>query len=373
MRIVHVTDCFLPMLGGIEVQVSRLAAKQAEAGHEVIVLTCADGDPQEDRKLPYRVLRSVWLGNPMGLPFDPRAPRRFEQIIDACRPDVVHLQLGELTPGVQGLLWRLRDGRVPVVVTVHSVWASFPTMPLYTQLAKLLRKSPVVWTGVSQLVADRIGRVVGRQNVRVLLNGLDDSDWKVKPVPHDGLVVASASRFAPRKRMPELLQMLAAVHESVPEGSLQAVLAGAGPGLEQAKRFVAEKGLEGVITLPGRLSGEKLRELYARSDVFVSPSIHEAASIAGAEAQAAGLVILCRSQSGLGERISAREGAVADTDQQMIDILQSWALDPSLVVPLKKHNYSTICPMDWSIVLPKIEAIYAWAAQRIGADSGRGR
>ena len=39
MRIAHVTDFYLPRLGGIELHVSDLSDRQRAAGHEVEVLT----------------------------------------------------------------------------------------------------------------------------------------------------------------------------------------------------------------------------------------------------------------------------------------------------------------------------------------------
>jgi glycosyltransferase involved in cell wall biosynthesis len=39
MRIAHVTDVYLPALGGIELHVADLARRQAERGDEVTVLT----------------------------------------------------------------------------------------------------------------------------------------------------------------------------------------------------------------------------------------------------------------------------------------------------------------------------------------------
>ena len=39
MRVVHVSDCYAPRLGGIETQVRALAIRQAAAGHDVHVIT----------------------------------------------------------------------------------------------------------------------------------------------------------------------------------------------------------------------------------------------------------------------------------------------------------------------------------------------
>ena len=43
MRIAHVSDCYLPRLGGIELHVHDLALRQAAAGHDVTVITTTGG------------------------------------------------------------------------------------------------------------------------------------------------------------------------------------------------------------------------------------------------------------------------------------------------------------------------------------------
>ena len=45
MRIAHVTDVYLPRLGGVELQVHDLAERQRAAGHETVVLTTTPGGP----------------------------------------------------------------------------------------------------------------------------------------------------------------------------------------------------------------------------------------------------------------------------------------------------------------------------------------
>lgn len=364
MKVIHVSDCFLPSMGGIETQVAGLANQQAQLGWNVEVLTAQPRKDMADSELPYTVRRSVWP-NVAHAPVDPRAPGRFLNEIAWFMPDVVHLHMGELTPVVQALLPRLARRNIPTVVTVHSVWNRHLTVPLMRAYATVMgiRDSGVLWTGVSQLVAGRIAPAVGVENVEILSNGVDSSKWKVAPIKHDGLVAVTAARFAPRKRIPELLQILRDVR-GASTAPFRAVLAGEGPGFEHARRFVEENDLSDVIDLPGRLGAEQLRDLYATADVFLSPSIAEAASIAAAEAQAAGLAILSREQSGLGERISDDEGATAKTDEAFTEILTRWVGDPTLVAPMKEHNRSVLCPLDWSLVLPQAEKTYQMAAVR---------
>ena len=72
MRIAHVTDFYLPRLGGIEMHVSDLAARQVALGHEVTVVTsspsegtsAAEGGPDVVR---LRRVRSSYAGALKGL------------------------------------------------------------------------------------------------------------------------------------------------------------------------------------------------------------------------------------------------------------------------------------------------------------------
>lgn len=408
MRIVHVTDCFLPMLGGIETQVSRLAEKQTQAGNQVTVLTCTADPKETTSNTPYQVVRSAWK-EPLNAPIDPRAPRRFRELINRIQPDVVHLHMGELTPVVQSLLLSLAHTRQPLVVSVHSVWSECPTIPLYRQIAKTSRLTDegIAWTGVSELVASRIRQTIPNQSVRVLPNGIDSAAWKLPEMEEsttggsgggstdsgvssstsesantgrfantgalsaatgapatEPLHVVCATRFAPRKRIPQLLKILREARQiaqaqraDVPP--LRATIAGEGPLLSQTRQQAPA-----WLNLPGRLTQPELVHLYAKADVFIAPGIKDAFSIAGVEARAAGLALLTRSQSGLGQGLrDGIEGRCAHTDIEMAQILAEWILHPERVREIKTHNRTAKPHFDWSEVLPQTEAIYRWASE----------
>lgn len=390
MRIFHVTDCFLPMLGGIESQVSRLAEKQVQAGHQVTVLTCAADQSGRDREFPFRVIRSV-MSNPFGAPVDVRAPGRFSRLIAQERPDVVHLHMGELTPVVQALLMKLASTRQPVTVSVHSVWSKFPTIPLYRQIAKSkgLTRAEIAWTGVSELVANLIRQVIPAQFVRVLPNGIETANWVRPPAvppaavhpsavrPSRGLHVVSATRFAPRKRVGALVKIIAQAREiasrelaelGTGKGTanrvdtgvpLRVTLAGEGPLLEKVRRSSPD-----WINFPGRLTQPQLADLYATADVFVAPGVKDSFSIAGVEARAAGLALLTRAESGLGQDLmDGTEGRRATSDEALSQILAGWIVNPSEVEAIKAHNRQAGSRFDWSEVLPQTEAIYRWATE----------
>lgn len=359
MRIVHVADSFLPYGGEIETQIANLARRQAAGGDDVLVLTRTKGRPEADALHPFQVNRYVWLGGRGAGVVDPRAPGRFEAAIAEHKPDIVHVHLGESSPVAQRVLRRLSEGPVPTIVTVHPRWSALSVSPLFLRQAKSLESTPVLWTGSSPVVADSVADLLGQESVPVLPPGLDQAAWAAKPIPHDDLLFVADAYFTPRERILEFIDMLVVLSRKVPRMSFRAVIAGVGPILFQAERSVMWRELRRFIELPAQLSRPELVELYAGADVYVAPAAKDSAPLAPYEAQAAGLAILSRSQSGVGQQLTPQQGATGATDDEMIEIMKSWVENPAPMQAMKAHNRATPSPLDWSVTLPRVKELYA--------------
>lgn len=382
MRIAHVTDSYLPLLGGIETQVARLARQQAAAGHEVEVITTTPGAPRghgittehsDDGVVVHRIAARI----PGGFPIHPRSTRhvvaRLRSLGDAGRrPDVVHLHMGVLAPTVQAALRPVTRLGLPAVLTVHSVWGR--AEHTFGALDRVVRwtRWPVVWSGVSELTTAPLRRAVGGGGeVVVLANGVDVEAWRLPRTERANRAegkevhVVSATRFAPRKRVLPMLEVVADAVQRAP-GAIVATIAGDGPQLAEARRFVADQGLRDAIRLVGRLTPTELKRLYVRSDVFLAPAVQDAFGIAALEAQAAGLAVVSRSQSGVAERLEdGRDALLADADAGLVTALVRLAEDPELLDGIIAHNRTADLAASWPRVLADTEAAYARAAALI--------
>lgn len=129
MRILHVTDNYLPFVGGLERAVHSLARQQVLDGHKVLVATAQVGDrpPAEEvdgvdvRRLPLalgRVPGAFVEGSRVFFPTvsDPLFARRFAPLLRHFRPDVINGH-GWSTYSVLGAA---RRAGVPVVNTAHD-------------------------------------------------------------------------------------------------------------------------------------------------------------------------------------------------------------------------------------------------------------
>mgnify|MGYP003341844947 CR=1 FL=1 len=119
MRIAHVSDCYLPRLGGIEVQVRATSIAQAARGDRVSVITATPGESTPDPGID--VVR-VDANLPFDTPVHPLGIQRIRAALEAIRPDVVHVHAGVVSPFAWGAVRAAARRRLPVLVTVHSVW-----------------------------------------------------------------------------------------------------------------------------------------------------------------------------------------------------------------------------------------------------------
>lgn len=358
------SDCYLPRLGGIEVQVADLVGKQREAGHEVEVATATRGEPLAG-------VRRVVARMPFDLPVHPRGVSRLTRLMTSSRPEVVHVHMGAVSPFAwQGVRAAVRVG-LPVVVTVHSMWD-----PLTRLLYRLLRlvfewhRWGLVATTVSNAAAAPIRSVAGRGvPVHVVSNGLDLSGWRAQPSEdRDGEVhIVAVGRLAPRKQPVRLLRLLREARSRVPSSvRLRATVIGDGPARASMERYLARHGMSSWVSLPGRYSREQIAKTLSSADLFIAPAPRESFGIAALEARAAGLPVVARAQSGVADFVRhGKEGLLGRSFEDLVKAVSRLAGDPSLRASIAAHNRA-VDPVagSWPIVLDGFDRSYEQARSR---------
>ncbi|GAA2355994.1 glycosyltransferase family 1 protein [Nonomuraea africana] len=369
MRILHVSDCYLPRLGGIEVQVADLVSMQREAGHTVEVATATRGD---ELPLVHRIVARM----PFDLPVHPRGVGRLTRLMTSGRPDVVHVHAGAVSPFAwMGVRAAVRAG-LPVVVTVHSMWDPF-TRALYTALRLGFEWHTwgLVATAVSSAAAVPIRAVAGRGTpVHVVSNGLDISAWRPSPGESamsgaaygDEVHLVAVGRLAPRKQPVRLLRLLHAVRARVPSAvPLRATIIGDGPARGSMERFLAANGMTSWVSLPGRRTREEIAKVLSSGDVFIAPAPRESFGIAALEARAAGLPVVARSQSGVADFVRhGKEGLLGRSFDDLVAAVVRLSTDTSLRESITEHNRSTPpAAGSWPLILEGFDRCYAEARE----------
>ncbi len=376
MRIVHISDCYLPRLGGIETQVRALATRQAAAGHDVHVITATPGEAllRGTENLDGVVVHRATARMPADIPVHPRVNRVVRELLDddglAAGADAVHVHGGVVSPFAYPAARVARQLGLPTVVTIHGVWGGvFQPAARLADLLTHWTSWGVVLTAVSDAAADPIRRLVGPGvPVTLIPNGIDVEGWRIPHVAGDSAEVrlVAVMRLAPRKRTMALVTMAQDASRRLPLGRrLRLTIVGAGPLEAQVRRHIARSGLTHgpyVVDLAGRLAPAQVRATLAASDVFIAPARLESFGIAALEARTAGLPVLAYASTGIASFVHDEvEGLLAVDDRAMVAAIARIAGDDVLRKRIAAHNRDTEPEQSWSHVLKIVDAAYTSA------------
>jgi phosphatidylinositol alpha 1,6-mannosyltransferase len=368
--IVHVTDCFHPRLGGIEVQVEELATAQQDNGETVHVITATPAAGGTDRPGHGYPIHRVVARLPWELPVHPRAGVHLGSLFTELRPEVVHVHLGSVSPFAWSAVRCALRCRLPTVVTVHSMWDPV-TRGMYRSFDRLVGwgGAPLVVTAVSTAAAELVRLTVPNATATVIPNGIAADQWRTArrsgDEVDDGTVhVVAVGRLAPRKQPITLLQVLHAAGSRLnAEVPLRATVAGTGPALPAMRRYLRKHAMTNV-RLVGRLDRGSVHTLLATADLFVNPTVRESFGIATLEARTAGVPVLARAGNGVADFIHhGQEGLLCHSVDDLIDAVVWLARDHPTRRRIRDHNRATIpTHCTWPAVLTAFRRCYDRAA-----------
>ena len=371
----HISDCFVPRLGGIEMQVNDLTRRQQQAGHSPEVLT-ATPLPRRmaGRSFPVPIHRSG-IPIPAEIANNPIPSRPIRRTLLAGDYDLVHVHAGVGSPFAAAGVRVALDLGLPVAVTVHCLPAAVRLPEILTPWTTPRIARRIALSAVSEAAARPLRDRTG-VDVTVVPNGLDPQDWAVQPADHDpGVVeVVSTMRLSVRKRPLPMLAMVRAAQRRLGAAdspvTLRLTVFGDGKLMPRMRRYVRRHGMTGTVRLAGRVDRAELTEIYRRADIFLAPAHLESFGIAALEARCAGLPVVAMRATGITEFVAdRREGLLAEGDAAMTAALVELAGDAQLRRTIADHNRTTAPPTAWSTVLATVDREYRRAMAIRGATA----
>jgi glycogen(starch) synthase len=379
VKIAMLSDCYLPRLGGIEVQVHDLASRLIGRGHEVVVFTATAGSRGERGGFVDRVdgveVHRLALRLPFELPVNPLAPGILRKRLAGGGFDVAHVHMGVVSPFAADCARVTIDMGLPTAMTWHCMLGPFEPLFRANGHVRGWARGGVAMSAVSAVAAEPLQRLVSSAGeIRVLSNGIDVESWatSVEPAPvhakGDGVRVVSAMRLAARKHSLPLLRIMAQVRGVVPASThISLEIFGEGPERARLERFVAVHGMSSWVRLPGRVTREELKERYATSDIFVAPAPLESFGIAALEARTVGLPVVGRRESGVQEFVrDGINGFLAADDDAMASALARLVVDDGLRESMAVYNRRNPPEQAWGRILDCAEAEYRRAVVLAG-------
>ncbi|HEY1820682.1 MAG TPA: glycosyltransferase [Trebonia sp.] len=411
LRVMIVTDQYDPMVGGVPTVTRELAEGLAGRGHAVAVIA-----PSETRRgrvaggpvtVDYRgsVPWPWYEGQRLGL----LAPARAGQLIDAFRPDVVHVH-SPLTLGVAARA-AARRRHVRVVYTNHylplNIWPAAARAAagitsrareaaFYACVTGFANRCDLVTapTGTALRLLRAHGLAVPS---RAVSNGVDLDRFSPGPadealrsaygVPPGRPVVLSVGRLSPEKRADVLIAAVARLGRTGNQGpgsqgpGDQApgnhgagvsdpvlVLAGAGPDERRLRSLARHYGAADRVLFTGFVPEGDLPGLYRLADVFAIASEAELQSLVTMAAMASGQPVVAVDVGALGELVHAGENgflARPGDAAQLADCLDRVCRDAALRARMSKASVRIIAGHDRNLLLRQWESIYRQSQAKV--------
>jgi len=262
---------------------------------------------------------------------------------------------------------------LPTAITWHCLIERSRPLFRLTGHARRWASRGAELSAVSGVAADAVRSVVRGAEVRVLPNGIDVGLWapsslrEPEPTGSTGpaapVRVLAAMRLAARKRPIAVLEVAAAARELLPADVRFTVeLMGEGPERRRLEPFAVAHHMKPWLRLPGRVSRAELRRRYWASDLYLTPARLEAFGIAALEARTAGLPVLARAGTGVGEFVEdGVNGLLAADDEALAGCLAKLVLDAPLRAQIARHNATTPPSQSWPQVVATAAEEYARA------------
>ena len=376
MKVALLSDCYLPRLGGIEVQVHDLAAQLRAHGHDVEVFTATPGSHGERHGFIEQVdgttVHRMALRLPWELPVNPLAPPEVRRRLAAGGFDVAHVHMGVVSPFATDMADVALGLGLPTAITWHCLIERSRPLFRLTGHARRWAAKGASLSAVSGIAAESVRGIVGPDAVvEVVPNGIDVGLWappSPRERPHGGPVrVVAAMRLAARKRPRAVLEVAAAARAQLPPGAdFTLELLGEGPERRRLEHYAAAHDMEEWTRLPGRVSRDELRERYWSADLYLTPARLEAFGIAALEARTAGLPVLARSGTGVADFVQhGVDGLLAPDDDALASALARLVSDSRLRETMARHAATTPPSQSWPEVVSLAEAEYKRARSTV--------
>ncbi|RYB96293.1 glycosyltransferase family 1 protein [Nocardioides glacieisoli] len=296
LRVLVVTESFLPQVNGVTNSVRRVLEHLAAEGHDAELV--APTGPSTYAGFPVTLARGASLPFYSEFRIGLETRRRLRATMERFAPDVVHIA-SPATLGIQAGR-AARSLRIPTVAIYQTDLVGFAERYAVPGGARAMESlTRRIHLGVDRTLApstasiDQLARL-GIGNVSRWPRGVDqdlfhpgrrDEALHRELAPRGELLVGYVGRLAPEKE----LELLAHV-DRLP--GVRLVLVGGGPEEGRLKALLPEAAFLGV------LHGDELARAYATLDVFVHTGRHETYCQSAQEALASGVPVVAPRSGG---------------------------------------------------------------------------
>ncbi len=328
MRIVMMTNTFLPHVSGVAQSVARFSETYRSLGHDTLVVApMYNGSPPQEA----HVIRVPAVQRFNGSDFSVAlpAPHTLHKALQAFSPELIHTHHPFLLGDTALRVAAARS--LPLVYTYHTMYEQYTHyVPLNApHLAKAVIKLTTGYANLCDHViapSTHVEQILRQRGVKapitVIPSGVDterftphdDTTFREEyGIPKDAFVVGHVGRLAPEKNLALLTEAVSLFLREHKEAHF--VATGAGTAQQQMRTILRDADVSERAHFTGPLRDEALLSAYAAFDVFLFASKSETQGMVLVEAMAAGVPVVAFNAPPVDEVVTAgKNGLLVDRE-----------------------------------------------------------
>ena len=328
MKILYLTEIFLPHISGYTIHVDRIA-KHFSKTDKVLVATSSDKFlPKNETVGNYKIVRLFSLANPFNVNTNLSylAALKINKIIQNFKPDIIHVH----DPAFISFFGSkfAKQSNIPVVYTQHAN-SSFPSnfMPdifkdlmasIYQKfISKFMNENCDIIISPSKYIKQDLLNIGVKADIQIISNGVDFNIFKPTKIEND--FVEKYNLW--KNKLPTLLcvtrldkdknidTLFAVVKKIAQQKNINIIIIGNG---EKYDLFETEFESNEYVKIYSRIqpNSSDLNLFYNYSDVLLMTSTIEAQSLVTMEAMACGLPIVAYNGGALPELVKNNQNGI---------------------------------------------------------------
>lgn len=314
MKIVFLTNTYLPHVGGVARSVSSFAMHYRKLGHRVLIVAPEFSDVPENEE---DVIRVPAIQNFNGSDFSVALPipTGLTESIKEFGPDVIHSHHPFLLGSTAVRLARYLN--VPLVFTHHTLYEQYThyvpgdstnlqkfVIELATRYANLCDQVFAPSESIRDLITERgvttpIDVVPTGVELRKFSAGKGERFRSKNNIPDNAFVIGHMGRLAPEKNLDFLCQAVSRVMKKNPK--VWFLVVGTGSSEDKVRAYFKKAKLDDRMRMAGVLQAQGLADALAAMNLFAFTSQSETQGMVLTEAMATGLPVVALDASGARE------------------------------------------------------------------------
>ena len=297
-------DVFYPMTDGVVIVVDNYAKRLSKYCNVIVFCPRFIGKEYDDSIFPYKVVRC----RSMRLPFldysmpTPKMDHNFQNVLKEYNLDIVHIH-SPFAIGEAGVKYAKKHN-IPVIATMHSQYkqdfrraVKNDTLAdtLTKKIIRVFNKCDECWAVNSEVARifheeyhyKKIPKVMNNATEMLPVKDLDKAYELINNKYHltNEKVFVFVGRINALKNIFFIVDALNIVTKTKPDLNFKMFFIGNGQDEDELAKLIKKYQLQDKIIMVGKVTDrDLLASFYARSDLFLFPSLYDSSSIVQIEA-----------------------------------------------------------------------------------------